>query len=212
MVPRRPLWRDRRRCRETAAALASLPGSAPSPGTPVLPWQAAPFHYGDRRSIEQAARGSLGGHPAASFAYCAVHNGVPQWSMVLELRLSEPSVPVEVFHERPYTAPNVTLPTALPVQPSGDAALDRAWQVRFDTAVMDPRPSARLVAEALAAAPEPFSLRAERDVLVVWKVGGFASAQNAEMCAGAAVRAVDALGASLPVAVTTAADSADPWR
>jgi hypothetical protein len=67
VVPPRQLWQDRRRCRETAAVLASGPGSAPSPAPPEFPWRAAPSHYGDRQCTERVARGS-GGHPETSFA------------------------------------------------------------------------------------------------------------------------------------------------
>jgi hypothetical protein len=201
VTPRRPVWQARRRSRVTAAALAALDGFAPpdSAAATTWPWRAAPFHYGTRRSRERAARGELAGRPALISAYCCVDNGVAHWSNVLELRLSTESAVLEVFHEPPYMSPSVSLPTSVAVQPTGDAATDRAWQVRYETAARLDREPTRAVTSCLREAPEPFSLRAQGGTLVVWREGGFSSAASAQGCAAAALAAVTAFSASLPV-------------
>jgi hypothetical protein len=202
VTPRRPVWQARRHSRATAAALSDLDGFTPasdSEAAATWPWQAAPFHYGTRRSREDAARGELAGRPALSCAYRCIENGVAHWSNVLELRLPTESAALEVFHEPPYTSPSVSLPTSLSVQPTGDATTDRAWQVRYETAAPPAREPVLAVASRLREAPEPFSLRAQGGTLVVWREGGFSSAASAQGCAAAALAAVTAFGAGLPV-------------
>jgi hypothetical protein len=198
VTPRRPVWQARARSRGTAAALADRPGAVPEPdGGGTGPWRAAPFHYGTHRRREHAALGELAGRSVLSYAYCTVDNGVAHWSDVLELRLPWQAPTLEVFHELPYTSARVPLPTSLSVQPTGDPEADRAWQVRYDEAVIQDREPARAVVGRLREAPEPFSLRAGGGTLVVWRDGGFASAVNAEACAAAALAAVASFGATV---------------
>lgn len=206
VTPRRAVRQARRRSRATASALTAHDDMAPAAdrSTTPWPWQASPFHYGTRRGREAVATGVLLECRTLSYAYRCVDNGVPHWSNVLELDLPTGTPTVEVFHEPPYSSASVALPTTLAVQPTGDVDADRAWQVRYDSAAPLDRTPARTVVSRLDAAPERFSFRAQDRTLVVWREGGFASAASAEACAAAALSAVEAFSASLPVPTTAA--------
>jgi hypothetical protein len=134
-----------------------------------------------------------------SYAYSCVENGVAHWSNVLEFRLPMESTALEVFHVPPYSSFKVPLPTDLTVRPTGDAAVDWAWQVRFDTAGPQDADRTRAVVSCLGEAPERFSLRVHGRTLVVWRDGGFDSASSAEACTSAALAAVAAFHADVPV-------------
>ena len=192
LVPTLGPRRAQRRCRATALDLRTDYRFTPAPGIRPLSElsSGAPFHYGGHRQVLDPVSGAFAGLTGEVFSYTCKENGSRHWYQVAVVRLGRDLPPIEVQHEPVFTSARVRLPWADPQRPTGVPEFDADYRASSP----DDRLAGTLITPGLAstllAAPEPFDLRVEGGLLVLWRRDGWTSGAALVGCCLAAVHAL----------------------
>ncbi|MFF7638407.1 hypothetical protein ACFZB9_35440 [Kitasatospora sp. NPDC008050] len=190
-APRLGPFQDRRRVAATARELAArhglTPDSDPDParGLGQPPLSGAPFHYGSARRLVDRVTGSLGALPVTAAGYTCRENGATHVYGVVLVTMPYPVAPAEVRHEPVFHSVRVVEPLPEGLSRTGVPDFDD----RYRAYTSDPHAALTVLsaegARALLAAPEPFSWRSEGTGLLLWRAGGWSSAQALVGCVSA---------------------------
>jgi hypothetical protein len=187
-TPRFGSFRARRRTRVIADELRSRHGFGRRDEftASVLTLPGPPFHYGASPRLLDQVVGTHDGRTLTSAGYSCRYNGSTHFYGIVLVELPSPIDAVEVRHGQAFHSVRVVEPVPGGRVRSGVAEFDN----RYETYAADPG-NLRTVLSAtgvshLLAAPEPFSWRAEGTDLLLWRSGGWSSADALLGC----VRAV----------------------
>lgn len=178
VAPRADSYRARRRSRAVALELVTEHGfrSRPDFALGRLPLAGPPFHYGTARTLSDQASGAVDGLTVTVAGYSCRDNGSTHGYGLALVSLPEPSARIEVRHEPAFHSTLVVEPVPGGRVRTGVVTFD----ARYEVFASDPHHLGAGLsatdAEALLAASEPFSWRVHgRDVLL-WRSGGWSSA------------------------------------
>ncbi|MFJ8471082.1 hypothetical protein [Kitasatospora sp. NPDC094011] len=196
-APRFDAFRGRRRSAELAGELTERHDFRPRPEFTAsrLPVAGPPFHYGAAQRLTDQRGGVLDGLPLTVAGYSCRYNGETHVYGLAVLSLPSPVDRVEVRHERPFHSVLVTEPVPEGRVTSGETDFD----ARYRSYAADPEQARRVLSaprvRELAAAPQPFSWRVDGTDLLLWRSGGWDSADALLGCVRAVtsvLRPVDA--------------------
>ncbi|MFI6845605.1 hypothetical protein ACIBJD_13260 [Kitasatospora sp. NPDC050467] len=189
VAPRAGTFRARRRSRGLAQELATVHGFESRPDVTLgrLPLAGPPFHYGTARTLSDQVSGAVDDLTVTVAGYSCRENGATHGYGLVLVSLPGPSARIEVRHEPAFHSTLVAEPVPGGRVHTGVVPFD----ARYEVYASDPhRMGTKLSAtesETLLAAPEPFSWRVHgRDVLL-WRSGGWPSADGLLGCVRATV-------------------------
>ncbi|GAB2701718.1 hypothetical protein [Kitasatospora kifunensis] len=178
-APRFGPFQERRRAATTARELTVRHDFAPSPTSALgqLPLAGPPFHYGSAHRLTDQVSGTLGALPVSAATYTCRENGSTHVYGVVLVAMPHPLAPVEVRHEPVFHSVRVIEPMPEGLARTGEAA----FEGRYRAYTSDPHAALTVFsaegARELLAAPEPCSWRTEGSDLLLWRAGGWSSAQ-----------------------------------
>jgi hypothetical protein len=158
------------------AAFHFIPGSHASwAGTRATGWP--PFHYGEHREIVDELTGQIDGLPIRVAGYECVFAGSRHRYGLACVVLPEPADWAEVRGEPVFSAAKV--PEHIPNgrQPGALPEFDRAYQLYAEESDAVLLVVGRATADAMLRAPEPFNWRTLDREALLWRRGGWSSAQ-----------------------------------
>ncbi|MFG2846916.1 hypothetical protein ACGF12_27630 [Kitasatospora sp. NPDC048296] len=154
-----------------------------------LPVAGPPFHYGAAQRLADQVGGVVDGLPLTVAGYSCRYNGATHVYGIAVVSLPSPVDGIEVRHERVFHSVLVVEPVPEGRSSSGETEFDR----RYRSYAADPDQARRVLSaqgvRELSAAPEPFSWRVDGTDLLLWRSGGWDSADSLLGC----VRAVTAV-------------------
>lgn len=187
-APRLDAFRGRRRAGALAGDLMTHHGFKSRPEFTVsrLPVAGPPCHYGAAQRLTDQVGGVVGGLPLTSAGYSCRYNGATHVYGIAVVSLPTPVDGIEVRHERAFHSVLVVEPVPEGRISSGETEFDR----RHQSYAADPEQARRVLSaqgvRELSSAPEPFSWRVDGTDLLLWRSGGWDSADSLLGC----VRAV----------------------
>ncbi|MEV7598256.1 hypothetical protein AB0O91_12845 [Kitasatospora sp. NPDC089797] len=187
-APRLDAFRGRRRAGGLARELMSRHGFSAKPEFTAsrLPVAGPPFHYGAAQRLTDQVGGTVDGLALTAAGYRCRYNGETHVYGVAVVSLPSPVDGIEVRHERAFHS--VLVPE--PVPDGRIASGEPEFDGRYRSYATDPGQARRVLSvprvRTLAAAPQPFSWRVDGTDLLLWRSGGWESAEALIGC----VRAV----------------------
>jgi hypothetical protein len=187
-APRLDAFRGRRRAGELARDLTAQHGFRARPEFTAsrLPVAGPPFHYGAAQRLADQVGGVVDGLPLTAARYSCRYNGETHVYGIAVVSLPCPVDGIEVRHERAFHSVLVVEPVPEGRISSGETEFDS----RHQSYAAYPDQARRVLSAAgvreLSSAPVPFSWRVDGTDLLLWRSGGWDSADSLLCC----VRAV----------------------